>query len=154
MGWMFVPLTEYQGGGAAATVEPLHEHLAHYRQMMEGNLLAGCRPATAGLACMTPTKQGPWSRLRLLASKQIARSSRATSTMAPVAVQMAGVFDWILHVNPDLETPGMLVVHNPLDQAVEQTLQLDPYYTGLRGTVLVGGKMGRVECFPWTKAGC
>jgi hypothetical protein len=30
MGWMFVPLTEYHGGGEAATIEPLSEHLAHY----------------------------------------------------------------------------------------------------------------------------
>ena len=27
MGWMFVPLVQYQGGGAAATIEPLSEHL-------------------------------------------------------------------------------------------------------------------------------
>ena len=31
MGWMFVPLTEYQGGGAAATIEPLAEHLRPLR---------------------------------------------------------------------------------------------------------------------------
>ncbi|MDB6037685.1 MAG: hypothetical protein JWM99_1526, partial [Verrucomicrobiales bacterium] len=34
-GWMFVPLTEYQGGGAAATIEPLSEHLPDY----EGHLV-------------------------------------------------------------------------------------------------------------------
>ena len=32
MGWMFVPLVEYQGGGAAATLEPLEQHLADYEQ--------------------------------------------------------------------------------------------------------------------------
>jgi hypothetical protein len=30
MGWMFVPLTQYHGGGAAATLEPLQDHLPHY----------------------------------------------------------------------------------------------------------------------------
>ncbi|MCL5744128.1 MAG: alpha-galactosidase, partial [Acidobacteria bacterium] len=30
MGWMFVPLVQYHGGGAAATLEPLHEHLDAY----------------------------------------------------------------------------------------------------------------------------
>ncbi len=34
MGWMFVPLTEYQGGGAAATIEPLAEHLDVYEAHM------------------------------------------------------------------------------------------------------------------------
>ena len=38
MGWMFVPLTEYQGGGAAATIEPLDEHLDHYERMLVSNL--------------------------------------------------------------------------------------------------------------------
>ena len=30
MGFMFVPLTQYHGGGEAATIEPLNEHLDHY----------------------------------------------------------------------------------------------------------------------------
>ncbi|MFO7617437.1 MAG: hypothetical protein R6V75_09315, partial [Bacteroidales bacterium] len=38
MGWMFVPLTEYHGGGAAATIEPLEEHLDHYGLMLAANL--------------------------------------------------------------------------------------------------------------------
>lgn len=29
-GWMFVPLEEYEGGGAAAIFEPLEEHLSDY----------------------------------------------------------------------------------------------------------------------------
>ncbi len=33
MGWMFVPLVQYQGGGAAATLEPLREHLDFYREV-------------------------------------------------------------------------------------------------------------------------
>jgi hypothetical protein len=27
MSWTFVPLTQYRGGGAASTIEPLHDHL-------------------------------------------------------------------------------------------------------------------------------
>ncbi|MDB5088807.1 MAG: alpha-galactosidase, partial [Mucilaginibacter sp.] len=34
MGWGFVPLTQYQGGGAAATLEPLSDHLKDYEQLM------------------------------------------------------------------------------------------------------------------------
>ena len=41
MGWMHVPLAEYHGGGAAATIEPLHEHIEHYRQMLLSNLGMG-----------------------------------------------------------------------------------------------------------------
>ena len=30
VGWMFVPLTQYHGGGDAATFEPLSDHLVEY----------------------------------------------------------------------------------------------------------------------------
>ena len=39
--------------------------------------------------------------------------------------------DWMLHVNPRLKEKGMLVVFNPLNQPVEQTLRVNLYYTGL-----------------------
>ena len=34
MGWMFVPLTQYHGGGAGATIEPLDKHRDHYERML------------------------------------------------------------------------------------------------------------------------
>jgi hypothetical protein len=37
MGWMFVPLVEYQGGGAAATLEPLSKHLDAYETHLANN---------------------------------------------------------------------------------------------------------------------
>ena len=48
MGWMFVPLTEYQGGGAAATIEPLKEHLEHYGRMLASNLGNGVQACSRG----------------------------------------------------------------------------------------------------------
>ncbi|HKK42352.1 MAG TPA: hypothetical protein VJ963_08085, partial [Bacteroidales bacterium] len=41
MGWMHVPLMEYQGGGADATIEPLKEHLPHYGQRLADLFGAG-----------------------------------------------------------------------------------------------------------------
>lgn len=41
MGWMHVPLSQYHGGGAEATIEPLREHLDHYERMMRSNLGMG-----------------------------------------------------------------------------------------------------------------
>lgn len=48
MGWMHVPLTMYHGGGAAATIEPLCEHLDHYRTIMASNLGAGVQAVYRG----------------------------------------------------------------------------------------------------------
>ena len=48
MGWMFVPLTEYQGGGAAATIEPLKEHLPHYETRLANLFGAGVQACYRG----------------------------------------------------------------------------------------------------------
>ncbi len=41
MGWMFVPLVEYHGGGQAATFEPLCEHLDDYEAHLAQNFGSG-----------------------------------------------------------------------------------------------------------------
>ena len=56
MGWMFVPLTEYQGGGDAATIEPLADHLPHYEQRLANLFGPACKPVIAARDCMTPRK--------------------------------------------------------------------------------------------------
>jgi hypothetical protein len=58
MGWMFVPLTEYQGGGAAATIEPLDEHLDHYERMLYSNLALGVQACYRGAALRHRTDEG------------------------------------------------------------------------------------------------
>ncbi len=58
MGWMFVPLTEYHGGGAAATIEPLKDHLEHYEQRLANLFGAGVIACYRG--SMTRTKPRRW----------------------------------------------------------------------------------------------
>ncbi|MGQ9590005.1 MAG: hypothetical protein ACUVYA_06890, partial [Planctomycetota bacterium] len=48
MGWMFVPLVEYHGGGAAATLEPLKDHLDAYGQHLAQNFGAGVQACYRG----------------------------------------------------------------------------------------------------------
>ena len=48
MGWMFTPLVEYQGGGAAATIEPLHDHLPDYERYLANNLGFGAQSCYRG----------------------------------------------------------------------------------------------------------
>ena len=53
MGWMFVPLAEYQGGGAAATIEPLDASTSTHYETHLGQPLrrrrAGLLPRPAPL---------------------------------------------------------------------------------------------------------
>jgi len=129
MGWMFVPLTEYQGGGAAATIEPLSEHLDHYRRMLESNLALGVQACYRGPrlfdneATRTMVKdQVDWFK----AHRDILESDLIHGRRAD-----ARDLDWMIHVNPLLKEKGLLVVFNPLNEPVRKVLKPNLYYTGL-----------------------
>ncbi len=48
MRWSFIPLAQYHGGGAEATIEPLHEHLDHYEMMLGEQYRNGDTISTKG----------------------------------------------------------------------------------------------------------
>ena len=45
--------------------------------------------------------------------------------------------DWMLHANPQLKEKGMLVVFNPLKQAVDREIKVNLHYTGITNKVRV-----------------
>jgi hypothetical protein len=49
----------------------------------------------------------------------------------------------MLHVNPELDDCGMLVVYNPTDQALSERLKVNVYYTGLRESANVMSSEGK-----------
>lgn len=133
MGWMFVPLTQYHGGGKAATIEPLNEHLDHYQTMLTSNLGAGVQAVYRGFRLYdTPetkelVKQSvDWflKNRDILESDIIHSSSRRANGKE---------LDYFFHANPYLETKGMLVAYNPTPRRIEQRLRVNLYYTGLTG---------------------
>ena len=146
MGWMFVPLTEYQGGGAAATIEPLSEHLDHYRRMLESNLALGVQ------ACYRGPRLFDSEATRVMVKSQVdwfkAHRDILESDLIHGRRADARDLDWMLHVNPGLKEKGLLVVFNPLNEPVRKVLKPNLYYTGLTRTARVserGGKARRLE---------
>jgi hypothetical protein len=149
MGWMFVPLTEYQGGGAAATIEPLSEHLDHYRRMLESNLALGVQ------ACYRGPRLFDNETTRAMVQSQVdwfkAHRDILESDLIHGRRADARDLDWMLHVNPALKEKGLLVVFNPLNEPVRQVLRPNLYYTGLTRTARVserGGKARRLTVGP------
>jgi hypothetical protein len=140
MGWMFVPLTQYHGGGAAATIEPLDEHIDHYERMLQSNLALGVQAVYRGTRLYdTPRVRDmvrgwtDWYRdHRDILESDLIHGRRADGRD----------LDWMLHVNPRLGTRGLLAVFNPLDKEVTRTLGVDLYYTGLEDTALVIDETG------------
>jgi len=140
MGWMFVPLSEYHGGGAAATIEPLDEHLDHYRAMMQSNLALGVQ------ACFRGPRLFDTERTRELVREEVAWFLRHRDILESDVIHGRRAdgrdLDWMLHVNPGLEEKGMLVAFNPLDEEVTRTLDVDLYYTGLEERVVIEDASG------------
>lgn len=146
MGWMFVPLTQYHGGGEAATIEPLDEHLDHYERMLASNLGLGVQAVYRG----TRLYDTPRVRERVerwvdwyLEHRDVLESDLVHGRRAD-----GRNLDWMLHVNPRGEPRGMLVVYNPRAEEVTRTIEVDLYYTGARGAVVVRDSSGREERHP------
>lgn len=146
MGWMFVPLTEYQGGGAAATIEPLDQHLDHYERMMESNLALGVQACYRGPRLFDTERTKAMVKAKVdwfKAHREILESDLVHGRRAD-----ARDLDWMLHVNPQLKEKGMLVVFNPLNEPVTKKLRVNLYFTGLTDSARVreqGGSAKRIK---------
>jgi hypothetical protein len=141
MGWMFVPLTEYQGGGAAATIEPLKEHLPHYEAHLAQNFGAGVQACYRGPRLFDTDKTKAVIRRWV----KFYRKHRAILDSDIVHVRRAdGVsVDCLLHVNPRLPERGLAMLFNPSDKEQAYDLTVPLYYTGLTEAVTVREKDGR-----------
>ena len=140
MGWMFVPLTQYHGGGAAATIEPLREHLPHYRQRLMNLFGAGVQ------ACYRGPRLYDAPETRAIVKKWVDFYKKhrpiLDSDIIHVRRPDGRKPDCILHVNPHLKEKGLAVVYNPTGQAVEEQLVLPLYYTGITNLALIREREG------------
>ncbi len=146
MGWMFVPLVQYHGGGAAATIEPLHEHLPVYAQILTQLFGSGAQAAYRGYQ-LYDTDQ-----TKAVVKKWVdfykAHRRILESDIIHVRRADGRDIDAILHVNPQLEVKGLAMVYNPLDVEVTRTLTLPLYYTGLVENALVREQDGEPRKYP------
>jgi hypothetical protein len=141
MGWMFVPLTEYQGGGEAATIEPLKEHLPHYERRLADLFGAGVQ------ACYRGPRLYDAPETEAIVKKWVDfyRSHRAILNSDILHLRRADGrdIDYILHVNPALKEKGLLMVYNPLNHDISRKLKIPIYYTGLTEKAHIRMKDGK-----------
>ncbi len=145
MGWMFVPLTQYQGGGAAATIEPLRDHLPHYGQRLANLFGAGVQ------ACYRGPRLYDAPETRALVKKWVSFYKRHRAILDSDIIHLRRAdgrdLDYILHVNPQLKEKGLLMVYNPLDREVRKTLSVPLYYTGLTTVAAVREEEGESKSY-------
>lgn len=140
MSWTFVPLTEYHGGGKAATLEPLSEHLDDYEGHMMQNYGAGVQ------ACYRGPRLYDTPKTKAVVTNVINwyKKYREILNSDVLHLRRPSGRDWdgIMHVNPNLKEKAMVMVYNPLGKDIERELELPLYYTGLTNFAMVREKEG------------
>jgi hypothetical protein len=140
MGWMFVPLTEYHSGGAAATIEPLKDHLPHYEQRLANLFGAGVQ------ACYRGPRLYDAQETREVVKRWVSfyKKHRAILDSDIIHLRRADGrdIDYLLHVNPAGPEKALLMVYNPLDRKVEKKIDVPLYYSGLSETAKITERDG------------
>ena len=145
MGWGFVPLIKYQGGGPEAVLEPLSEHLTDYKQLMMQYYGAGVQACYRGprLYDTEATKQ---------TVKQVIdwyKKYRPILNADLIHLRRPDGRDWdgIMHVNSALKEKGVVMLFNPLKTKITRIIKLPLYYTGLRETAMIRQGEGKPKTY-------
>ena len=129
MGWMFVPLVEYHGGGAAATFEPLCDHLDDYESHLAQNFGSGV------MACYRGPRLFDTEETKAVVKKWVDFYERyrliLNSDLIHVRRPDGRSIDCMLHTNPQITPCGLAMLYNPTQTVQEMNLKLPLYYTGL-----------------------
>lgn len=139
-GWMFVPLTEYHGGGPAATLEPLRDHLADYEAHLANTLGSGVQ------ACWRGPRLYDADETKALVKRWVDWFKKHRDILESDLIHARRAdgrdVDYVLLVNPRLPTRALTMIHNPLDAAVERDVVLPLYYAGLERTAAIREQEG------------
>lgn len=151
MGWGFVPLTEYQGGGTAATIEPLSEHLDVYEQLMMQYYGSGVQACYRGprLYDTETTKQKVIQVISWYKKYRTILNSPIIHLRRPDGRE----WDGILHVSPAGREKGLVMLYNPSGEVMTRQVKLPLYYTGLVNKASIREKEYPAKSFKLDKSG-
>lgn len=145
MGWGFVPLTRYEGGGPEAVLEPLSNHLDDYNALMMEYYGAGVQACYRGprLYDTEKTKQTVIAVIRWYKKYREILNSDIVHLRRPDGKD----WDGILHVNPDLKIKGLAMLFNPTHKVITKQIKFPLYYTGLTEKVKIRIGEGNFKTF-------
>jgi hypothetical protein len=148
MGWMFTPLTVYHqtGDWQESTLEPLSEHLFEFESHLSQNFLAGVQSCYRGnrLYDSEEVKQTIIKWVSLYKKHRAILDSDIIHIRRPDGRNIDGY----IHVNPNLEEKGLLVLFNPTSNEKTETLRIPLYYTGLDTEALFVDETGDSKKYP------
>lgn len=143
MGWMHVPLVQYHGGGAAATYQPLKDHLKDYEVRLANLFGSGVQAAWRGVELYDTdeTKAVVKKWVDFYKSHRDILDSDIIHIRRPDGRD----YDGILHANPFLKNKGLLMLYNPTDKEIKKEIKVPLYYTGISKTAKISEKDGKTK---------
>ncbi len=145
MGWMFVPLMDYKGGGAAAVMEPLNEHLDIYESHLAQNFGSGVQ------ACYRGPRLYDTDATKAVVKKWVdfykAYRGILDSDIIHVRRPDGRDIDCMLHVNAQLKHKGLAMMYNPTSRRIVKELRLPLYYTGLTDIAQIRHEGGEAKSY-------
>ncbi len=150
MGWGFVPLTKYQGGGEDAVLEPLQDHLEDYEQLMMQYYGAGVQACYRGPRLYDTDK----TRVKVQSVIDWYKKYRSILNADMIQLRRADGRDWDgwLHVDPALPQKGLMMLFNPTNETITRTIQLPLYYTGLKDKATIAAKGNTSKIYTMNRA--
>jgi hypothetical protein len=135
MGWGFVPLTAYHGGGPEAVLEPLNEHLEDYRQLMMQYYGAGIQ------ACYRGPRLYDTEETKIMVTEVINwyKNYRDILNADIIRLKRADGRNWDgwMHIDPAGNEKGLVMLFNPTSEKVTEEITLPLYYTGLKDEAVI-----------------
>ncbi len=143
MCWTFTPLTQYHGGGAAATIEPLKDHLDAYENQMMQNYGSGVQSCYRGPRLY----DAPETKELVVRVIDWYKKYRNILNSDLVHLRRPSGKDWdgFLHVNPELKEKGLAMFFNPTNEDLVREITLPLYYTGLTKTATIREQEGKAK---------
>jgi len=145
MGWGFVPLTAYHGGGEEAVLEPLNDHIYDYEDLMVQYYGSGVQ------ACYRGPRLYDTEATRKMVSGVVTwyKKYRDILNADIIHLRRADGRDWdgIMHADPTLTTKGMVMLYNPLKEKIRRKVYIPLYYTGLTDIARIREKEGKTKVY-------
>ncbi len=133
--WSFVPLVQYHGGGEAATLEPLSEHLYEYKMLMFQNYGAGVQACYRGPR-LYDTEETKATVIEIICWYKKYREI-LNSDIIHLRKPDARDWDGIMHVSTSAKDNALAMFYNPSDNEIVREIQLPLFYTGLSKTARI-----------------
>lgn len=143
MGWMFVPLVEYHGGGPEATIEPLKDHLADYELHFANTFANGVQ------ACWRGTRLYDSPETKAVVVRMVNWYKKYRELLESDTVHFRRPdgrrLDYVVKINPRTSPQMMVAVFNPTQMEMVETITLPVGAAHFRGRVEVQRAQGKAE---------